>query len=135
MIDARNNIFAVLPRSPGATTPLMQFAYCRDTNLAFGRNWVSPGWVSGTAGTLFGTGSFVSPRGNSPGFVSSTDLHLTSGASAARIGGALAVEVAKNSLGLSLVPSLQYQEHQSVVPRTTSGAGADAGAFELGRRR
>jgi hypothetical protein len=135
VIDARNNIFAVLPRSPGATTPLMQFAYCRDTNLAFGRNWVSPGWVSGTTGTLSGTGSFVSPRGNSPGFVSSTDLHLTSGASAARIGGALAVEVAKNSLGLSLVPSLQYQEHQGVVPRTTSGAGADAGAFELRPRR
>ena len=134
VVDIRNNIFAALPRTPGARTPIMRFAYCRDTNLAFGPNWASPGWVSGTTGTLAGSASIVSPVNNSPGFLSTTDFHLARGSSASGIGGALAPEVVSNALGLSLVPTLQYVEHQAVTKRVWSGTGSDAGAFELPRR-
>ena len=135
VIDVRNNIFAAAPRTPGAMMPLMRFAHCRDTNFAFGPNWVSPGWVVGTSGSLSGTTSLVSPANNSPGFVGANDLHLTQSSSAAGIGGALAPEVLNNSLGMALVPSDQYVEHQQITRRVTSGAGSDAGAFELRRDR
>jgi hypothetical protein len=135
VIDVRNNIFAAAPRTPGAMMPLMRFAHCRDTNFAFGPNWVSPGWVVGTSGSLSGATSFVSPANNSPGFVGANDLHLTQSSSAAGIGGALAPEVLDNSLGMALVPSDQYVEHQQITRRVTSGAGSDAGAFELRRHR
>ncbi len=130
VIDIRNNIVALVPRTSGAT-PMMKFAHCTSTNLAFGPNWVSPGWLSGTTASVTGVTSLVTPANNSPGFIGPTDLHLTAGSSAAAIGGALAPEVVSNSLQQSLVPSHQYVEHQRVTTRERSGAGSDAGAFEL----
>jgi hypothetical protein len=131
VIDVRNNIFAALPRTLGASPAKLRFAYCNHTNLAFGANWVSPGWQSGTSGKVMGTGSFVSPPHNSPGFIGATDLHLTPASSAAGIGSALAPEVLNNSLHQQLVPSQQYVPHLQVTTRARSGAGSDAGAFEV----
>jgi hypothetical protein len=134
VIDIRNNIFAAVPRTPGAPRPLMKFAHCASTNLAFGPNWASPDWISGTTAAVVGASNLVSPANNAPGFIGVTDLHLRVGASAAAIGGGLAPEVA-NASGLALVPTHQYVDHQQVGPRATSGAGSDAGAFEVERRR
>jgi hypothetical protein len=108
IIDVRNNILAALPRTPGAQPAQMTFAYCPATHLAFGANWVSPGL---------------------PGFVSATDFHLVAGSPAAGIGGALAPEVMQRGLA----PLFQYVDHHRGATRATSGAGADAGAFELRR--
>jgi hypothetical protein len=129
LIDIRNNIFAAIARAPSSRPPAMRFAYCHHTSLAFGSNWVSPGWLTGTSGTVTGTSSVMSA--GSPGFVGATDLHLTKGSSAAGIGSALAPEVMNNSLRQLLVPSFQYVPHQRVTTRSRSGAGSDAGAFEL----
>jgi hypothetical protein len=129
IVDIRNNVFAAMPRTPGSRPPATKFAYCSETNLAFGSNWVSPQWLTGTSRPVTGTSGLVSAA--SPGFVSTTDLRLTKGASAAGIGGALAPEVSNHSLQESLVPSLQYVPHQRVTARATSGAGSDAGAFDV----
>ncbi len=131
VIDIRNNIFASMPRTAGARAPALKFVYCRHTNLAFGANWVSPGWQSGSSASVSGTSQLVFPRDNSPGFVSATDLRLTHGSSAARIGTVLAPEVVNNILRQSLVPTQQYLPHQQVTTRARSGGGSDAGAFEV----
>ena len=130
IVDIRNNVFAAMPRTPGSRPPATKFAYCSETNLAFGSNWVSPAVADRY---LANRDRHVRPRvgDDSPGFVSTTDLHLTKGASAAGIGGALAPEVSNHSLRESLVPSLQYVPHQRVTARATSGAGSDAGAFDV----
>jgi hypothetical protein len=135
VIDIRNNIFAALPRTPGAAPATLKFAHCSHTNLAFGSNWVSPGWTSGTSGNVTGTSNFVSPASNSPGFISVTNLHLRAGASAAGIGTVLAPETLSNSLREPLTPSQQYVPHQQVMTRARSGAGSDAGAFEVSAAR
>lgn len=133
VIDIRNNIIAALPRTAGARTPTMKFAHCSTTNLAFGANWVSPGWLSGATASVSGGANLISPANNLPGFMSPTDFHLAAGSSALGIGGALAPAVVNNPLQQSLVPVLQYVEHQQATTRERNGAGSDAGAFE--RRR
>jgi hypothetical protein len=130
VIDIRNNIFAAIAATPGASPPRIKFAYCAHTNLAFEANWVSPDWISGSSAPVSGTARLVAPRHNSPGFVSAGDLRLREGASAAGIGSALAPEVTSNGLGESLVPLQQYVLHQQVMTRARSGADSDAGAFE-----
>ena len=133
LVDIRNNIFAALAATPGAAPPTIKFAYCNHTNLAFEANWVSPGWISGSSGLVTGTTHLVSPRDNSPGFMSATDLRLRRGSSAVGIGSSLSPDVMTNSMGESLVPSQQYVPHQHVMARARSGTGSDAGAFELAR--
>jgi hypothetical protein len=132
-IDLRNNLFAALPRTPGATAAKLKFSYCSHTNLAFGVNWVSPGWQTGSSASVSGTGSLVSPANNAPGFVSATDLRLTPASTASGIGGVLAPEVTKNSLGQRLDPSQQYAPEAKVTTRSRSGMGSDAGAFDVVR--
>jgi hypothetical protein len=133
IIDIRNNILASMPRTAGTRAPAVRFVYCRQTNLTFGANWVSPGWQTGSTASVTGASKLVFPPDNSPGFVSATDLHLTAASSAARIGTALAPEVMNDSLGQSLVPTQQYVPHQQVTTRPRSGAGSSAGAFEVTR--
>lgn len=128
VIDIRNNIFAAIPRTSSGRPAALRFAYCNHTSLAFGSNWVSAGWATGSSATVTGTSNLASA--SSPGFVSATDLHLTKSSAAAGIGGVLAPEVLNNNLRQLLVPSLQYVPHQRVTTRATSGAGSDAGAFE-----
>jgi hypothetical protein len=133
VIDVRNNIFAVLPRTPGSRIPQIRFGYCSTQHFDFGKNWVSPGWILGTKETVTGAGNLVSPPANSPGFVNVTtnDFHLVAGSSATGMGGALAPEVTANSLGLDLSPSQQYVYHQQTVARPSKGGlGSDVGAFD-----
>jgi hypothetical protein len=130
IIDIRNNIFAVLPRTAGNPVPIQQFAYCDNQNLNFGVNWVSPGWVSHTSGTVTGTANLYSPPANNPGFASSIspyNLHLSSSSDARNRGATSAPEMTSNFLGLNLTPDAQYVVHQSTEPR--SGL-TSLGAFE-----
>jgi hypothetical protein len=136
-IDVRNNVIAVLPRTPGARTPQLRFGYCGSEGFSFGKNWVSPGWTlrgkqAVTGRGVSGVESLVSPAANDPGFVdlAANDFRLRPGASAAAIGGDLAPEVARNSLGLDLTPRQQVGAHRRLQPRTRSGAGSDIGALE-----
>jgi hypothetical protein len=131
VVDVRNNLFAVLPRTAGSSIPQLRFGYCGSENFDFGKNWVSPGWTA-RGRNVTGTAQLVSPPGNDPGFanVEGDDFHLVAGSSALRIGGSLAPEVTHNSLGLDLTPTFQYVYHRKAEPRLASGAGSDAGAFE-----
>jgi hypothetical protein len=121
LVDIRNNIFAVLPRTTGQAIPTQQFAYCKNQNLNFGVNWVSPKWISHTSGTVTGTAELYSSAANNPGFVhfsSPYDLHLSSSSDAIHKGGASAPEMTNNYLGLNLTPTAQYVVHQSTEVRS-----------------
>ena len=156
IIDIRNNIFVVLPRTAGKSVPIQQFAYCNNQNMNFGVNWVSPGWIVShtskagtrnlvkslfkgmalqrtlpTNGTATGTSNIFSPAANNPGFVSFNspyDLHLVSSSDARNKGGILATEITKNYLGLNLTPKAQYVPRPSIEVR--SGI-TSLGAFEF----
>lgn len=136
VIDARNNIWANLSRTPGANPPLMFFAACGIENFVFGKNWVSPGWKHSFyreySGRATGTELFVSPKNNNPGFLDlfGKNLRLVPGSSAVGIGSNLAPEVTSNLLGLDLTPRLQYYYSGSSAPRAGFGPGSDAGAIE-----
>lgn len=136
-IDARNNVFALQPRTAGAAVPALSFGYCGQERVDLLASWASPGWTTAGTAELTGTATLVSPQGNAPGFVNlaGDDLHLNAGSSAAGIGTALAPAVTANALGLDLTPTLQYAfphtlPTPSLQPRAHAGAGADAGAFE-----
>ena len=133
IIDVRNNVFAVLPRTAGKPIPQLRFGYCGQENFNFGKNWVSPGYTINGA-TVTGQANLFSPIDNNPGFVNAAtgDVHLLPTSTARGLGGALAAEVISNYLGLDLTPTQQYQYHQSVVPRSASGAGSDVGALDSG---
>ena len=132
VIDVRNNIFAMLPQTAGASPATLKFAYCQSQNFSFGKNWVSPGWTSGTSGTVAGAANLIVPSVNNPKFVNPAagDLHLLSGSSAIGIGGALAPQVTANAIGLNLSPLFQYVYHQQVGARPASAA-PDTGAFSF----
>jgi len=137
VIDARNNIWVNLPRTPGAPTGEMFLAGCGIENFYLGNNWISPGWTYAFSGygsyrgITTGAQNLFSPADNKPGFVNlaANDVHLADGSSAIGIGGSLAPEVTNNALGLDLTPTQQYVYHQQGIARSTSGAGSDAGAF------
>jgi len=138
VIDARNNIWVNLPRTPGAPTGEMFLAGCGIENFHLGNNWISPGWTyafsagSPYRGITTGAQHLFSPADNNPGFanLAANDVHLAGGSSAIGIGGSLAPEVTKNALGLDLTPAQQYVYHQQGMARSASGAGSDAGAFQ-----
>ena len=134
VIDVRNNIILVVPRTAGSAVPKLQLGYCGSENFELGANWISPGWKP-NGRDVKGSAQVVAPPRNDPGFenLGAGDLRLAAGSSALGIGGALAPEVTSNSLGLDLTPRLQYRPHLQVEARQQSGAGSDAGAFE--RRR
>lgn len=130
VIDVRNNIFAMLPRTAGSPVPRVRFGYCGKENFNFGKNWVTPGFeVHGAQVT--GTANLVAPASNLPSFlnVATNDLHLAAGSSAIGIGGALAPEVTQNALGLNLAPTMQYVYQLRGALRESYGIGSDAGAF------
>lgn len=136
VIDVRNNVIALLPRTPGARAPVLRWRYCGSEGLALGRNWVSPGWITagrerGRGGPVTGEDRLVSPDGNDPGFVAPErdDFGLGPASSARGIGGSLAPEVTHNALGLDLTPTAQYAPPRGVRPRASSGEGSDAGAL------
>ena len=129
IIDVRNNIFAVLPRTPGAAIPQQTFGYCGAENFNFGVNWVSPGWTVHGASAA-GTANLISPSDNNPGFVNGAlDVHLAPGSSAIGKAGAPAPEVTSNYLGGNFTPTLQYVDPAKAQNRTSI---ADLGAYQAG---
>lgn len=132
IIDVRNNIFAVIPRTAGSEVPTQQFAYCSDQNFNFGKNLVTAGWISNTSGTVTGTDNLITmPVGGDFGFadVANRDFSLVEGSPSIGAASALAQAVTSNFVGADLTPLLQYVKHQSAVDRVTSGAGSDIGAY------
>ena len=137
VIDARNNIWANLPRTPKSGTALMFLAGCGVENFVFGKNWISPGWTMAFnrkyAGKAVGLSEFMSPPNNDPGFVDlkKNDVHLIPGSSAASLAGPLAPQVTRNTLGLDLTPNLEYLYHTRTSPRSSD---SDSGAFSRNAR-
>jgi len=132
VVDVRNNIFAVIPRTTGSELPTQQFAYCDDQNFNFGKNLVSAGWDTNTSGTVTGADNLVTlPAGGDFGFSNLTnrDFRLLEGSPAVGSASALAQAVTSNFVGADLTPILQYEKHQEAADRATSGAGADMGAY------
>jgi hypothetical protein len=130
IIDIRNNIFAVLPRTTGQSIPVQQFTYCNNQNLNFGINWVSPGWTFKTRGTVTGAANVLSSRANNPGFVHSSNpfnLHLLPSSEAKNKGGGSAPEITSNYFALDLTPIAQYVAHQTIKVRRSLN---DLGAYE-----
>ena len=129
IIDIRNNIFAVQPRTAGQPVPIQRFAYCNDQNFNFGKNWVSPGWITNTSGVVTGTSNIISPVGNNPGFadINLNNLRLVAGSSAIGAAGVLAPEITSNYLGLNLSPIAQYVANQNSEVRASLN---DIGAYE-----
>ncbi len=116
--DVRNNIF--LATNAGTETELM----AQDGDLAWGWNWIKPGFVesfAGATGTITDLGGRV--EGTDPGFLDlgGQDFHLRDDAEARNAGGALATGV----------PTLdeQYVLHQAAMARPVDGP-LDLGAFE-----
>jgi hypothetical protein len=130
VIDARNNIFAMLPKTPGANPAQLAFAYCTSQNFAFGKNWVSPGWTSGTTGSVVGSGNLIVPPVNDPKFanLAGGDLHVLSGSSTLAAGGSLAPQVTANALGQDLSATQQYVYDQQIAARPVRSV-PDLGAF------
>jgi hypothetical protein len=126
-----NNLIA-LPTGSG-----LHFGYCSRERVDLDVNWVSPGWTNDKTAELTGTAKLVSPTANNPGFVDLAhgDFRLAAAASPLGIGAALPAEVTNNSLGGDFTPTMQYvlphtTPTPTLAPRSMSGAGSDAGAFQ-----
>ncbi len=132
-VDARNNILAAIPATPGGTRP--DFGLLgRDNRATFGRNWVTGGWLLTTTGDYSFTGhaagiaNLFSGSGNDPGFVDlvAGDYRLASGSpcidAAARL---------PDSLAAWPVTS-QFRDPVGSVARPVNGPAADLGSFEAG---
>lgn len=135
-IVARNNVFAMMPRTTGAPEKL-RFGYCGQERIDLGTNWIPAGaWASGGTAELTGQANLVSS--GSIGFLdpANDDFRLGASSAAAGIGTALdPIPLTGNALGLDLTPNRQYVfPHADPTPLTTaraqSGAGSDLGAFE-----
>lgn len=129
-VEARNNIFAARPATPGGTKTELTIADGPGT-VHLGVNWVSPGWFAVREGwdsgaRVDGVENIVVGPDEDPGFVNvaAGDLHLVAGSAAIDRGGPLE----------SGAPAAdrQYVSAGVSVPRTTVGAAPDLGAFESG---
>jgi hypothetical protein len=133
-VDARNNVFAFLPQTPGQAARPMLLEHCGLANIDFGVNWISPGFSVGNS-TVTGQPNLISPSANDPAFVdlAGNDLHLTPTSTAYGVGGALAPAVINNVFGVDLTPVVQYVFPHTSPPstkaRTLTGVGSDLGAF------
>ncbi|MDB5348953.1 MAG: putative polysaccharide-degrading enzyme, partial [Planctomycetota bacterium] len=128
VVDARNNIFYVVPATAGANPTLFELAYDAGTLDFPTANWISGGWAmshaqelgQGFGGSIGGTGNFFVDPNNDPGFVSLDlkDYHLAAGSSAIDTG---APPVDR-----------QYVAPTSDQPGPVNGSAPDLGAFESG---
>jgi hypothetical protein len=137
-IDARNNIFASLPLTPGGTgakTYLMETDMPGTLNL--GTNWCSPNTllstsapasVTGAAGILYGNASGV----NNPAFLNASmlDYRLATGARSIDVAGPLSPAVTNNTLGGDFTPTEEIGPAQASHARAAIGTALDLGAFE-----
>ncbi len=133
VIDVRNNMFAVLPRTAGAAPSTYQFGYCGSENFVFGTNWVSPNYTF-KAASKAGAEAIITSAQNNPGFVdvNSNNFHLAANSPLIGTGGALASEVTNNALGLNLTPNQAYLYRAQRMARAAAGVGGDIGAFAAG---
>ena len=95
-LDARNNIIAIFPQTPGATPSNVGLIESND-NAYFGTNWISSGYTltdngSTLTGNVGGLSNLITGSGADPGFVDAADnnFQLTSTAAALNQGGPLA---------------------------------------------
>lgn len=135
VIDFRNNLVSVVPRTPGERAPVVRLGYCGVENFALGRNLLPEGWTVGGKSvhpdrTVTGAENVIAAA--DPGFVDAArdDFRPGPRSPAAGTGGALAPEVAKNPLGLDLTPVSQPAGARGLAPRKAAGAGSDLGALE-----
>ncbi|OYW78166.1 MAG: hypothetical protein B7Z37_00570 [Verrucomicrobia bacterium 12-59-8] len=137
-IDARNNIFAALPITPGGTAAKI---YLMDTDmpgtLNLGTNWCSPNTflstsppasVTGAANILYGNAGGA----NNPAFLNASMLDYRLAADARSIDAAspLSPAVTSNTLGGDFTPTEEIGPAQASHARVTLGAAPDLGAFE-----
>lgn len=130
MIDIRNNIFALIPKTKNKKTPTQYFSYCKNTNFKFGVNWISPRWKINSNSIVTGEGNIITGIGNNPGFknIQSGDLHLIKLSEVLNKGKDLATEVENNYLGDDLSPKYEFSTDNKVFIRTKN---MDLGAYEF----
>ena len=134
VIDVRNNIFAAIPRTPGAEAPSQHFAYCNDQNFNFANNLVTEGWALNTEGNVTGAENLISVSSSSDyGFLNAAtmDFRLDDSSPAIGQGSALPSVMTSNFVGIDTSPLYQYQQHRDVTSRTSYGAGSDLGAYDF----
>jgi hypothetical protein len=135
-VDIRNNIFVNASRT-GVSVVEMDFSAGTGV-FNFGPNWVSPGWkmsFSGSApfrGTYSGTGQFISPQSNDPGFInlSEADYHLTANSSVVNVARSLAPAVYENATNQNYDVLMQYSALTSIQSRRSARIDNDLGAFQ-----
>jgi hypothetical protein len=132
-LDARNNIFAAVPETAGATPSAIGLLGA-ENYAYYGRNWINSGYFYTTSGSFTfygnaaGTSNFITGSSAGPGFVSPAngDYHLTSGSVAINASTRLAGTESPYSL------DWQYMAPNTGTPRTVVGSATDLGAFEYG---
>jgi len=138
-LDARNNIFAAVPATPGATNSdfglLGVDSYTsRKANAYFGANWVPPDYLlngygnAGFKGHVAGLDNLLVGQADDPGFADLTagDYGLNADSAAVDAAGRLA------GTTFAFPVDQQYSAPQHAIPRPVVGAAADLGAFETG---
>ena len=137
VIDARNNIFASLPVTPGGTpADLVLLSTDVPGTLNLGVNWVSPGTqLSSSPATVTGAENLIYGNltgENNPDFLNASmrDFRLLAGARSVDAAGPLAAAVASNTFGVDFSPTEEIGPPLSSHPRVVLGAAADLGAYE-----
>ncbi|WP_162668352.1 FG-GAP-like repeat-containing protein [Gemmata massiliana] len=127
-VDARNNIFAAVPNTAGARSPVFNLV-ADNNNAYFGQNWVpsnyaiSFGAFTGHAG---GTKNLIIGSSVEPGFVSPTngDYHLKATSAAIDASGQIAGTLSAHPV------DREYLDPRTSRPRLVAGRALDLGAFE-----
>lgn len=138
-LDARNNLFAAIPATPGALHSdfglLGMTSYAlRKANAYFGRNWVPPGYLlngygnAGFKGHVAGLANLLVGKTYDPGFLNlaAGDYRLADGSEPTDQAGRLA------GTTLAYPADQQYLASGHVAARPVIGVAADLGAFEYG---
>ncbi|MBP3960474.1 FG-GAP repeat protein [Gemmata sp. G18] len=127
-VDARNNIFATVPSTPGAKSPYFNLV-TENNNAYFGRNWVPSNYALSFltfSGHASGTQNLIVGSSGDPGFVSpgNGDYHLKATSTAIDTSGQMAG-------GASAHPvDREYLDPRTSRPRLVAGKALDLGAFE-----
>lgn len=132
-LDVRDNILAAIPDTPGAAHAAWGLVGA-DNNVAFGRNWVTPGWHMTTSadftfrGRAAGVVNLIVGASADPGFI---DL---AGADYRLAGGSVCIDAAGRPAGtLQAYPlATEFRLPAGFTMREVRGAAADLGSFEAG---
>jgi hypothetical protein len=142
LVDSRNDIICVYPDTQGATPSDLGLlntsasgALGATGNAHFGAAWASHGYhLTSANGYVFNghiqdSSNVINGVGTDPGFVNQYggDFHLTVSSVCVGVGTALPGNITTN-----FPVNKQYHANQSTVARSTSGAGADLGAYQQG---